>query len=146
MVEFFYQQHICPMWWTVDIPLGTNSAPLFSDLYADLKVYHLAWLSDLSLHYIEDMLSLNNTRFWYFTHRIYLIELEGQYRQYEDGFISWPTLRNWWTKEGMTKVTRIPQTRRLHIFNTWVCSFYIITEIHTLCWSLTKVQRLFCIV
>ena len=73
---------------TISIPMGTNCAPLLADLF--LHAYEADFLSELlknedrklsqtinsSFHYIDDVLSLNNSRFGDYLHRIYLNELE----------------------------------------------------------------------
>ena len=79
MLEFFYRQLICPVWWTcfstVSIPMGTYCAPLHTDLFlhsygadfiADLlrkKEHHLARSFYLSFRYKDDVLSLKNPSF-----------------------------------------------------------------------------------
>ena len=72
---------------TVGIPMGTNCAPLLSDLFlysheADLQRLlkknekKLARSINFTFRYIYDVLSLNNSRFGDFVDRIYPIELE----------------------------------------------------------------------
>ena len=73
---------------TVDIPMGTNCAPLLADLLlysyeADFihgllkkKEKKLARSYYFTFRYIEDVRSLNNSRFGDVVHRIYPIELE----------------------------------------------------------------------
>ena len=72
---------------TVDIPMGTNCAPLLADLF--LYSYEVDFIQGLlkknekklarsfniKFRYIDDVLSLNNTRFGDFDDRIYPIEL-----------------------------------------------------------------------
>jgi hypothetical protein len=53
---------------TVGIPMGTNCAPLLEK--------KLARSFNFTFRYINDVLSLNNSRFGYFIDRIYPIELE----------------------------------------------------------------------
>ena len=73
---------------TVGIPMGTNSAPLLADLF--LYLYEADFIQGLlqkhekklarsfnfTFRYIDDVLSLNNSRFGGFVDRVYLIELE----------------------------------------------------------------------
>ena len=73
---------------TVDIPVGTNCAPLLADLFlysyeADViqgllkkNKKKLARSFNFTLRYIDDVISLNNSRFGDFVDRIYPIELE----------------------------------------------------------------------
>jgi hypothetical protein len=73
---------------TVGIPMGTNCAPLLTDLFfysyeADFirgllkkNEKKLAQSFNFTFHYIDDVLSLNNSRFGDFVDRIYPIELE----------------------------------------------------------------------
>jgi hypothetical protein len=73
---------------TVGIPMGTNCAPLLADLFlysyeADFiqvllkkKEKKLARSFNFTVRYIDDVLSLNNSRFGDFIDRIYPIELE----------------------------------------------------------------------
>jgi hypothetical protein len=73
---------------TVDISMGTNCAPLLADLFlysyeADFiqglfkkKKKKLARCFNVTFRYIDDILSLNNSRFGDFVDRIYPIELE----------------------------------------------------------------------
>jgi hypothetical protein len=81
---------------TVGIPMGTNCAPLLSDLF--LCSYEADFIQGLlkknekklarSFHftfrYIDDVLSLNNSRFGDFVDRIYPIELEIKDITYAD--------------------------------------------------------------
>ena len=72
----------------VGIPMGTNCAPLFADLLlysyeADFiqgllkeNEKKLARSYNFTFRYIDDVLSLNNSRFCYFVDRIYPNELE----------------------------------------------------------------------
>jgi hypothetical protein len=73
---------------TVGIPMGTNCVPLLADLF--LYSYEADFIHELlkknekklarsfnfTFHYIDDVLSLNNSRFGDFVDRIYPIELE----------------------------------------------------------------------
>jgi hypothetical protein len=73
---------------TVGIPMGTNCAPLLADLF--LYSYEADFIQGLlkknekkiarsfnfTFRYIDDVLSLNNSRFVDFVDRIYPIELE----------------------------------------------------------------------
>ena len=73
---------------TIGIPMGKNCAPLLADLF--LHAYEADFLPELlknkdiklsqtfnsSISYIDDVLSLNITRFSDYLHRIYLNELE----------------------------------------------------------------------
>jgi hypothetical protein len=73
---------------TVGIPMGTNCAPLLADLF--LYLYEADFIQGLlkknekklarsfnfTFRYIDDVLSLNNSRFGDFVDRIYQIELE----------------------------------------------------------------------
>ena len=73
---------------TVDIPTGTNCAPLLADLFLysyEANFIHgllkknekkLARSFNFMFRYIDDVLSLNNSRFGDFVDGIYLIELE----------------------------------------------------------------------
>ena len=73
---------------TVGIPIGTNCAPLLADLFlysyeADFiqgllkkNEKKLARSFNFTFHCIDDVLSLNNSRFGDFVDRIYPIELE----------------------------------------------------------------------
>jgi hypothetical protein len=80
--EWFFQQ-------TVGIPMGTNyCAPLLADLFLysheaefiqgllKKNGKKLARSFNFTFHYIDDVLSLNNSRFGDFVDRIYRIELE----------------------------------------------------------------------
>jgi hypothetical protein len=78
----------CVFQQTVGIPIGTNCAPLPADLFLYsyevdfiqglLKKYEkkLARSFNFTFRYIDDVLSLNNSRFCDFVDRIYPIELE----------------------------------------------------------------------
>jgi hypothetical protein len=73
---------------TVSTPMGTNCAPLLADLF--LYSYEAEFIQGLlkknekklarsfifMFRYIDDVLSLNNSRFGDFVYRIYPIELE----------------------------------------------------------------------
>ena len=73
---------------TVGIPMGTNCAPLLADLFLysyEADFIHgllkknknkLARSFNFTFRYIDDVLSLNNSRFGDFVDRIYHIELE----------------------------------------------------------------------
>ena len=73
---------------TVGIPMGTNCAPLHDNLFLysyEADFIHgllkknekkLARSFNFTFRYIDDVLSLNNSRFGYCVDRIYLIELE----------------------------------------------------------------------
>ena len=73
---------------TIGIPMGTNCAPLLADLFLhsyeadflqsllDKKDRRLALSFNLTFRYIDDVLSLNNSRFGDFLHLIYPQELE----------------------------------------------------------------------
>ena len=73
---------------TVGVPMGTNCVPLFADLFlfsyeADFiqrllrkNEKKLARSFNFTFRYIDDVLSLNNSRFGDFVDRIYPIELE----------------------------------------------------------------------
>ena len=73
---------------TVGIPMGTNCAPLLADLFlysyeADLikgllkkNEKKLARSFNFTFRYIDDVLSLNNSRFGDFVDRISPVELE----------------------------------------------------------------------
>jgi hypothetical protein len=73
---------------TVGIPMSTNCAPLLADLFLySYEAYfiqgllkknekRLARSFNLTFRYIDDVLSLNNSRFGDFVDRIYSIELE----------------------------------------------------------------------
>ena len=72
----------------VGIPMGTYCAPLLADLFLhsyeaeflqsllDRKEHRLALSFNLTFRYIDDVLSLNNSRFGDFLHLIYPQELE----------------------------------------------------------------------
>ena len=92
------------------IPMGTNCVPLLADLF--LYSYEAYFIQGLlkknekklarsfkfTFSYIDDVLSLNNSRFGDFVDRIYPIELEIKDTTDTDrsvGFIPWPTPRNW---------------------------------------------------
>ena len=57
-------------------PMGTNCAPFLADL--SLYSYEADFIQGLhfTFHYIDDVLSLNNSRFGDFVDHIYPIELE----------------------------------------------------------------------
>ena len=73
---------------TIGVPVGTNCAPLLADLF--LRAYEadfrqgilknkdrkLAKILNSSFCYIDDVLSLNNSPFSDYLHRIYPYELE----------------------------------------------------------------------
>ena len=73
---------------TVGIPMGTNCSPLIADLFlysyeADFmqgflkkNEMKMARSFNFTFRYIDDVLSLNNSRFCDFVDRIYPIELE----------------------------------------------------------------------
>jgi hypothetical protein len=73
---------------TVGIPMSTNCAPLLADLFLysyEANFIHgllkknekkLARSFNFTFHYIDDVLSLNNSRFGDFVDSIYPIELE----------------------------------------------------------------------
>jgi hypothetical protein len=67
---------------TVGIPMGTQCAPLFADLFvywhdADfIQEKKLARSFNFTFRYIDNVLSLNNSTFAAFGDRIYLIELK----------------------------------------------------------------------
>ena len=73
---------------TVGIPMGTNCAPLLADLfrYSHEAVFIQGLLKknekklsrsfNFTFRYIDDVLSLNNSRFGDFVDRIYSTELE----------------------------------------------------------------------
>jgi hypothetical protein len=73
---------------TVGIPMGTNCSPLIADLFlysyeADFmqgflkkNEMKIARSFNFTFRYIDDVLSLNNSRFCDFVDRIYPIELE----------------------------------------------------------------------
>ena len=75
----------------VGIPMGTNYASLLADLFlysyeADFihgllkkNEYKLARSFNFKFRYIDDVISLNNSRFGDFVDRIYPIELEIEY-------------------------------------------------------------------
>jgi hypothetical protein len=81
---------------TVGIPMGTNCDPLLSDLFlysyeADFiqglfkkNEKKLARSFNFTFRYIDDVLSLNNTRYGDFVDRIYPIELEIKNTTYTD--------------------------------------------------------------
>ena len=73
---------------TVDIPMGTNCSALLADLflysYEEYFIQGLlkknekkvAWSFNFTFRYVDDVLSLNNSRFGDFVYRIFPIELE----------------------------------------------------------------------
>ena len=81
---------------TVGIHMGTNCAPLLADVFlfpneADFiqglpkkNEKKLARSFNFTFRYIDDVLSLNNSRFGDFVHRIYPIELEIKDNTYTD--------------------------------------------------------------
>ena len=94
---------------TVVIHMGNNSDPLLADLYLysyDACFIHeflkknetnLAVSFNFTLQYINDVLSLNNSKFVDFVERIYPFELEIKDTTDTDSyraFISLPTPRN----------------------------------------------------
>ena len=71
---------------TVDIPMGTNCAPLLADLFIN-EAYFIHWLPNKNetkltrsinfiFRYLDEVLSLNYSKFGDFVDRIYPIELE----------------------------------------------------------------------
>ena len=103
---------------TVGIPKGTNSAPLLADLFlysygADFiqgllkkNEKKLARSFKFTFRYIDDVLSLNNSRFGDFVDRIFPIELEKKNTTDTDRSASYLDLhleidseRNFTTKE-----------------------------------------------
>ena len=92
MLEFYIDNIFCMfggrVFQTVVIPMGTNCAPLLADLC--LYSYEAAFIQEIlkknekklarsfnfTFCYIDDVLSLNNSRFGDFVDCIYLIELE----------------------------------------------------------------------
>ena len=92
--QVLHWQHILYVWWTcfsqqtVVIPMGTNCAPLLADLclYSHEAAFiqeilkknekKLARSFNFTFCYIDDVLSLNNSRFGDFVDCIYPIELE----------------------------------------------------------------------
>ena len=78
----------CVFQQTVGIPMGTNCAPLLADLF--LYYYEADFMQELlrkkdkklaisfnsTFRYIDDVLSLNNSKFGDYVERIYPIELE----------------------------------------------------------------------
>ena len=102
----------------VGIPIGTNCAPLLADLF--LYSYETDFIQGLlkknekklarsfnfTFCYIDDVLSLNNSRFGDFVNRIYPIELEIKDTTDTDKSASYPDLhleidseQNFTTKE-----------------------------------------------
>ena len=94
---------------TVGIHMGTNCDPLLADLY--LYSYDACFIQEFlkknetnlaisfnfTLQYINDVLSLNNSKFVDFVERIYSFELEIKDTTDTDSyraFISLPTPRN----------------------------------------------------
>ena len=73
---------------TVGIPMGTNCSPLLADVFLYSYEAHfiqgllkkngkkLARCFNFTFRYIDDVLSLNNSRFGDFVDRIYSIEFE----------------------------------------------------------------------
>jgi hypothetical protein len=88
MLEFLIDNIFAMFQQTVDIPMGINSAPLLDDLFvysyeADFiqglvkkNEKKLARYFNVTFHYTDDVLSLNNYRFGNFVDHIYPIELE----------------------------------------------------------------------
>ena len=71
---------------TVDIPMGANCAPLLADLFIN-EAYFIHWLPNKNetkltrsinfiFRYLDEVLSLNYSKFGDFVDRIYPIELE----------------------------------------------------------------------
>jgi hypothetical protein len=81
---------------TVGIPMGTNCVPLLADLFRysygpdfiqgllKKNEKKLARSCNFTFHYIDDVLSLNNSRFGDFVDRIYPTELEIKVTTYTD--------------------------------------------------------------
>jgi hypothetical protein len=102
---------------TVGIPIGTNCAPLLADLFlysheADFiqgllkkKEKKLARSFNFTFRYIDDVLSLNNSRFGDFVDRIYLIELEIKDTTYTDRYASYLDLHLEINSEGRLRPT-----------------------------------------
>jgi len=80
----FDWQNICYVWWTVGIPLGTNCAPLLADLFlysyeADFILglrRKTIWSYNFTFRYIDDVLSLSNSRFGDFVDWVYPLSLK----------------------------------------------------------------------
>ena len=84
---------------TGGIPMGTNCAPLLADLFFySYEAYFIQGLlkknekklarsSNFAFRYIDDVLSLNNSRFGDFVDRIYLIELEIKIPEIQIGLL-----------------------------------------------------------
>jgi hypothetical protein len=88
----------CVLQQTVGIPMGTNCAPLLADLF--LYSYETDFIQGLlkkneqmlarsfnhTFRYIDDVLSLDNSRFGDFVDRIYPIELDIKDNTYTERF------------------------------------------------------------
>ena len=62
---------------TLGIPLGTSSAPLLVDLFLfNYEANFIQGILNFTFRYIEDVLSLNNSKLGDFVDRIFPIELE----------------------------------------------------------------------
>ena len=107
---------------TVGIPMGTNCAPLLADLFLySYEAYFiqrllkknekkLARSFNFTFHCIDDVLSLNNSRFGDFVDRIYPIELEIKDTTYTDRSASYLDLHLEIDSEGRLR-TKLRQNR-----------------------------------
>ena len=112
---------------TVGIPMGTNCAPLLADLF--LYSYEADFIQELpkknekklarSFHftfrYIDDVFSLNNSRFGDFVDRIYPIELEIKDTTYTDRSASYIDLHLEIDSEGRLR-TKLYDKRDVSIY------------------------------
>ena len=102
---------------TVGIPIGTNSAPFLVDLF--LYSYEEDFIQELfkknetklsrsfnfTFRYLDDILSLNNSRFGDFVHYIYPIELEiKQITTDTDRYDSYLDLHLYWSLFGQCNI------------------------------------------
>ena len=105
MLEFLIAYHICPQ--VVGIPMGTNYAPLLADLILNSyeseflqklvkdKKSHEARAFNFTYMYIDDVLSINNSRFAEFLPLIYPSELEVKETTHTASFASfWAYISN----------------------------------------------------
>ena len=100
---------------TVDIPMGTNCSALLADLFLySYEEYFIQGLLkknekkvarsfNFTFRYVDDVLSLNNSRFGDFVYRIFPIELEIKDTTDTDRsasclYMPLPTPRNWQVK------------------------------------------------
>ena len=113
---------------TVGVPMGTNCVPLFADLFlfsyeADFiqvllkkNEKKLARSFNFTFRYIDDVLSLNHSRFGDFVDRIYPIELEIKDTTDTDTSASYLDIHLKIDREGRLR-TKLYEKRRLFHFS-----------------------------